>query len=362
MIVENSLDVWLENQVGQSVCKEHTKNIRTDESGAVGVIGWLGVAGFLITIGQILKKNIYDKYNYIPLWRRGKDDQKYSYEFSRKVSDWDPTDVFENFLKSVIQDETPKFGFLFGDRKDNHITIEAILPAKELGIVLDKYLDTLPDEFKGPYRKKRGKEKKKDTELKNVLQKISLHGPKEKDVRTAIHLLLSKKDGVKLSKEKISMAKKELVNFTRTGVWKSLTENRWKKIPYLRNKFLGTYYYEPELREHSWKKEDILKKMNTTKLKTKLNAKQLEKKIDELKTKCNIEKTIPKFLFFDNKQFEKIDEIMKGSKTFFINRRQYGKNLPILVCMDKNSVTAKCMCLGYKTNEKLYKRLRNYKT
>jgi len=311
-----------------------------------------------------LKRNIYDKYDYVPLWRKGRDDKKYSYEFTKEKGAGEETKVFENFLKKVIKDESPKFGFLFGDRKEDKkgkkIIIEAVMPAKELAEVLDEFVDKLPENYRGPRWKIKKRENEKDKKLKEVLEKIALHGPKEEDVRTAIHYLLSLKESIKFSKEKIKRVKEKLAYLTRTGVWKSLKNHRWREITYLRNKFLGTYYYEPGLLKHSWAKENILKKMKEGKLKTRLTSEELKEKIKVLKTKCKIENTMPKFLFFDNDQFAKIDGIMKGSMTFFSTRRKNSKNLPILVCMDKNSVTAKCMCLGYRTDEKVYKRIRRY--
>ena len=112
-ISNNSLDVYLENQMGISVCTKPTALSFRDDTDAIGgVVSWLGVIGFIITVAQVIRKNLED-YSYIPFWRRGSDDKPYSYKFQTKQSSEDPKiDVFMNFFKRVYKKER-EFGFMF---------------------------------------------------------------------------------------------------------------------------------------------------------------------------------------------------------------------------------------------------------
>ncbi|MDP7282396.1 MAG: hypothetical protein QF475_02030 [Candidatus Undinarchaeales archaeon] len=51
-IIENSLDGWLENQFGDTECKNLKTRKLGDDEDAVGVVSWLGIAGFLLQLDR----------------------------------------------------------------------------------------------------------------------------------------------------------------------------------------------------------------------------------------------------------------------------------------------------------------------
>jgi len=341
---EHSFDSWFEDQEG----KRKVSRPFTEDEHAFDIGFWMGLAGLLIAIPEIVKRRLKD-FRYVPLWRRGKDETPYSYEFltTEIEEDYPNWPVHENFFKRIAGKDRD-FGFLFGkvDEKRNCVVIEAVLPTIELGEVLQKV----------EYARISNKKMKEDDletveELESLLKDLNAKvktgklGNSDELIYKIFQILTGESGRLMLTSNRLNLLKDRIPTLFKASAWGSIRKiNFPKRTRYLREKFLGAYYYEKGLLKDAKTPDNFLKKMN-------------KKRIKSLKEKCGI-KTLPQFLFFRKRQFEKVDSIMNAGVSFFGDKNV--DNLPIMVCLDKENGTARSMCIGYKKDEGIYKRIRNY--
>jgi len=341
---EHSFDSWFEDQTGErKVSRPFTEDERAFDIGF-----WMGLAGLLIAIAEIVKRRLKD-FKYIPLWRRGKEEKPYSYEFLTTEIEWDypKWPVHKNFFKRIA-DKERDFGFLFGkvDEKRNCVVIEAVLPSIELGEVLQRAgYARISD------KRMRENDLKTVGELENLLKdlnaKVKTGKLKNSDelIYKVIQIITGESGRLMLTSNRLDLLKDKVPTLFKASAWGSIRKiNFTKRTKYLREKFLGAYYYEKDLLKDAKTPDRFLKRMN-------------KKKIKSLKEKCGI-KTLPQFLFFRKRRFEKVDAIMNAGVSFFGDKNV--DNRPIMICLDKENGTARSMCIGYKKDEGIYKRIRNY--
>ncbi|MFH1450695.1 MAG: hypothetical protein ABIF92_01800 [archaeon] len=302
--------------------KKITKIFKEAKTGNIGLA--TGIAGFIITVLQgiyHLKKNLI----YIPLWKKGKNDKQRAYKLVEGKHEY--------LLNSVKGKQICDIGLLFGiEQSDGDLIVQNVLP---LSVIREKVRSQLHVS---------GLREKILDSLNTVMAEIEAGGENSTCRRSLSPLL-------------------ELLftEYHQEPVFKQIGLNLDKK------NLLGVYYFNPTLLEQSFSVDQAIEKFRTgsnanlSKIKKKNIVRNLRRKIDEYKEKIIEElkmdsiSATPKVFFFTTNQFKKVDHLLKGLLPFFIKNTT--KNRPILVCIDQNE---KMMCMGYRTNEKIYKRLRYY--
>lgn len=329
-MAESGLDTYFdaENRRASEKRRKKIRRFTTDENAFdVGIAtGIFGVVASLIQAIRYLKST----YTYVPLWKRGKRDAQRSYKFSRNAYSG-----FMKYLKDYTQ--LHDFGLVFGVATPTNIDIKTVLPLERFiqgAGALGEYAESLY--------------------LRQLLQKI------QTDVR---------------SDSCNETCPIELQNLLRLVFDRMKTDMLMEKMPiedlgksYLDKnsanwRFLGAYYYSKDLLKHDLEIDKVIENFkDPAQEKMYKFRERFDRYWDNVRRGLNMTHPAPtpKFLFFDRKtQFKKVDNIMKGLVPFFRDKGK--KDLPILVCIDNTNIgTKRCMCIGYRTSENIYKRLRYY--